>query len=161
ATVGGIITPLDKRVTIRSERRGHFRLFQVLWLVRVDWTSEFPGTARDDRNCATVRAMPEFAGDFGTRLGRENMLSLAALPLFAMLIGLGFRRSKPAGYAVTNSDRILVVLLSFAALGTGTTAWRVMRLGSEVDWLERVSLLLTVTAFYTGPLFLWLVRARM
>lgn len=88
------------------------------------------------------------------------MLSLAALPLFAMLIGLGFRRSKPAGYSVTHADRILVVLMSFAALGAGTNVLRVMRLGPEVEWLERIALIFTVTAFYVGPLFLYLVATR-
>lgn len=84
-----------------------------------------------------------------------------ALTLFAMLIGLGFRRSKPAGYEVTYSDRLLVLLTSFAALGTGMSALRVIELPSEVLWPERIALIITSAAFYVAPLFLYLVAIRL
>jgi hypothetical protein len=81
-----------------------------------------------------------------------------SLPFLIMVVPLGYRRTKPAGYRPSPSERILVGLMGLAAIAPVFALRMVTHMGSEpIRLSDRVSLFFGLVVAGTFPLVVFVL----
>lgn len=78
-------------------------------------------------------------------------MNFAILVIFAMLIVVGFIRSRPRGSLTTLADRLFVGLVVFGALLPAAIAGPLMQRTSTAPWIECIALFLATVVVGFSP----------
>ena len=81
------------------------------------------------------------------------------LVIFAVLIAIGYARSRPSGYPVTPRDGILVALVTLAALSPSVALRATSMLTPDVTTPDRIARFLAVVAIGAAPLAIFLLAS--
>ena len=82
--------------------------------------------------------------------------SLGVLVLLAVLIAIGYARSRPTGYRIMGRHRILVALVAVAVLTPALSLRAIAMSAPDVTMLERVARFLLLAGIGAAPLAVFL-----
>ena len=83
----------------------------------------------------------------------------AALVILGVLIGIGYARSRPSGYRMTSRDRVLVALVTIAALTPAVALRATSMLSPDVATPDRIARFLAVVAIGAAPLSIFVLAS--